>query len=284
MQSVVSNVQLVARIIGGLDDLPTIACSSCVSRSFREAGREAKCTRLVIVACDDVFDARRPRPPSLVDIVEWMRRNNKLLAELTSVDIRTHGAETPFLQPEFLVNLGIIFQLLYDARPIHVKITSDLLYSKCNTMPDSVKDLTVVARDDTEEQVNLSTFSDLFPQLERLVMSHTTFFIDDKNASLKHLRYLQIDSLANDEGEVDCQFPALEELTYIIHTHLDDATITCINELLQHSTLRKAHFIVHSSVTRLIIFEMSPDPRLELTVDRHVGASRVGFRSPTKWH
>ena len=282
MQSVWSDVE---KILGWLDDIPSVARSAGVSRSFWEASRQAKHTHLKIKARNDVVDGRRA--PSLVDIVQWMRRKHKQLAELSSVDIRTQHGPTRLVPENYLVTVGMMLQLLYDARPIHMKITPDLLYSRCNIMPDSVKDLTVVARKDTEEQVDLSTTSHLFPQLERLVISHAVFFIEEGHAPQEQLRYLQMDSLVAESAvDIDFYFPALEELTYIIYTDSDDhgLTISCINELLRHSTLRKAHFTVHSSVTKPLVFEVPPDSHLKLTVDRHAGAPKVGFRSPTKWH
>ena len=289
MQSVMSNVELVAKIVGWLDDIPSIVRSSGVSRSFRKATMQAAHTHLVISASDksDRLDPRSPRQPTLSEVVKWMQRKDKLLSELRSVHI---PAREEFKQCDHL-SFGMILQMLYDSRPTQLKTAADLLFSSFYNMP-SVRDVTICCGKwrASEAYLHFSSISDSFPKLERLVLSHdVALCIDDTSSSMKQLQYLQFGRFAiylpEEEGDVNdfnSQLPALQEVQYCIHTNVDDDEVEDVNKLLQVRTLRRAGFSVHPLVTKQIVFQVSPD--LEVSVKRYGGAPQIGFHSPLKWH
>ena len=288
MQSVMSNVELVARIVGWLDDIPSIVRSSAVSRSFRKATTQAAHTSLVISAFEkrNSLDPRPPRPPTLSHIVEWLQRKGKLLSELSSVHIRARES----FNPSDIFKFGMIFQMLFESRPSQLKIASDLLFSQDYNMPDSIRNVTIFAGKWIVAQAHLdfSHISDCFPQLERLVLSHDVYlYIDDTSSPMKQMTYLQFSNIDAEEVAMDslnCLFPALQEVKYCIHTDVDDDAIESVNQLLQVCTLRKADFSVHPLVTKPIVFQVAPDLEVSVNGASKIDFHRIGSHSPIRWY
>ena len=290
MQSVTSDVALVAKIVGWLDDIPSIVRSSGVIRSFREATKQAAHTSLVISAYDKGawVEPNLVQPPSLSNVVEWMRSKHKLLSELSSVHIPARME----LEPCDLVSFGIIFQkMLCDSRPTEVKIAADLLCSDCHTWPGSVRNMTGFnqLQEDRELRSISAKYQFVSHKLERLVVSYNVSLcienVKSTWSSMKQLNFLQFSRFEVEHPAVDNlnrHLPALQEVKYDVFTDVDGRTLMGINKLLQVCRLRRAYFSVFSLVRKQIAFQVSPN--LEVKVKRYYGAAQIGFCSPIKWH